>query len=128
MPLTGIAQNGENGIVLRRALLALLLCIIGWATPALVTPAPHTAAGVVPLEASLEADASERTQNPDLHWDAQRRASFSSTQSLWKSASIHAELAHTVAGEAFVATGTHQLPRSRTHRPSGHLLSTPLLI
>ena len=114
---------------MRRLLLALLFCSTAWAVFARVPPAPAqaTRTAVVAVSSEMEAG-TPRSTGAESQWQVAYRVQVSTTESLWRSSAVHADLAAAPSGDVFVETATvdHRARPART--PSAHLLDIPLLI
>lgn len=119
--------TGHNGRMLRRVLLAALLCLAVWATVDGVACSP------VSIEAaartiSCVTDAGGSTERPDHRWDAASRTSASITESVWKSQHHHAELAGAFCLDGCDAIRRTNTPQRQARHASWRLHDIPLLI
>jgi hypothetical protein len=114
--------------VLRRTLLAALLCVSAWATAdRLVMPSSAdmtTAASAGSLMAERPSD----TDGSDRWWDAQHRLSVSTTESGWSSQRQYVEIAGVLRREGWSTIRRGDAPKQSTPFRPPHLHDTPLLI
>jgi hypothetical protein len=125
--LTSASDRPDNGHV-RLRWLALLFCLLAWATPAQIGPGSSDAFISAPADSSdTEAGGPSHPGETESRWNAGYRANVP-VASLWKSSAVHAHLAAAPSGAVVIAA--HIVDRS--DRParyrSPHLLHVPLLI
>ena len=121
------ATTGHNCCMLRRVLLAAVLCLAVLATADRVSCSLDSI-GTAASTVSCTLDAPGSTDRPDHRWDAGSRTSASITESIWRSQLHHAELAGALCLDGCDAIRRSDTPRRRTLPAPRHLHDIPLLI
>jgi hypothetical protein len=120
---------GQNGFVRRWLLLAIGLSALLWtaaARPSSVAPDDiNTMSGA---ESCLVAGDSHAPSDADLQWRAQHNTIAAVTESAWKSALVHAELAATPSACSFDPARAAGSPDPPVRFAPRYLRHTPLLI
>jgi hypothetical protein len=114
--------------VLRRVLLAALLCLAAWAITDRVVTSSSEGAMASAGTASLLSEAPAGTEDSDRRWDAGHRTSASVTESVWRSQLHHSELASVSCPDRFDVIRRGDEPARRPRDASGRRYSLPLLI
>ncbi len=78
--------------------------------------------------ACAQADAPDDGSDSDGQWNAHPRAHAAITESMWKWAPVHADLAGVRCPDMLMAIRTADLPAPRPHPAPSHSLHVPLLI
>ena len=93
--------------VIRRLILAFVLCAAAWAARApIATPSIDDQPTTAATEKSLPTltAAPRNTGDSESRWDVGIRSHVALTESLWRSAAVHADLAGARSGDACDAT------------------------
>ena len=116
-------------MVRRSILLAMGLSALLWATTARMAPVPAddiiTMSGV---GSCLLAGNSHGPGDSDQQWHAQHHPIAAVTESVWKSALVHAELAATPSARTFDTARAASSPDPPVRSAPHYLRHTPLLI
>lgn len=116
---------GDNRPVLRRVLLAALLCLSVWATADRVVARTSVDVGAALADASCLPNAPGGTDASDERWEAARA---STTESVWRSQLHHATLARVGCRHAFDSIRRGQALPRQTRYASARPHHIPLLI
>ena len=108
-------------------LLAIGLSALLWTAAAGTGPVPQEDVTTMSDAASV-LSGSHGPGAPEKQWRAQHHAIAAVTESIWKSALVHAELAAAPSARAFDAPRAASSPDPPVRSASPYLLHTPLLI
>jgi hypothetical protein len=121
--------TGQNGLVRRSMLLAMGVSALLWTVTARTGSVPPddiiTMSGV---GSCLLTGNSHGPGDSDQHWRAQHHTIAAVTESVWKSALVHAELAATPSARAFDTARAASSPGPPVRSAPHYLRHTPLLI
>jgi hypothetical protein len=112
--------------MVRRVLLAALLCLAMWATVDRVACSRDGIDAAASAVSTREAAGS--TDRPDHRWDAGSRTSASIAESVWRSQLHHAELAGAFRLDGRDAIRRSDRPQYRPRHAFRHLHDIPLLV
>jgi hypothetical protein len=119
----------HNGLVRRLMLLAIGVAAVVWTATAGTGPvAPGTIITMSEVVPCVLEGHSPGTGDSDQHWRAQHHAIAAATESVWKSALVHADLAATRTARPFDTTRAASSPDPPTRSAPQYLRHTPLLI
>ena len=124
-----IQATSKNGLVPRWLLLAIAVSALLWAgstRTASVPPGDIVATSAV--ASCLLTGNSQGPDDSDQQWRAQRHTIAAVTESVWKSALVHAELAATPSARSFDPVRAASSPDPPVRSALPHLRHTPLLI
>jgi hypothetical protein len=130
----GRPVTSQNGLVRRVLLVALGLSALLWASTAGSGPVPPelvvttSAAGMSADEASQLAGDPHGPRQSDQQWRAQQHTIAAVTESVWKSALVHAELAAAPSARTFDTRRASSSPDPPVRSTPHYLRHTPLLI
>jgi hypothetical protein len=125
----GFAPTGQYGNVRRLMLLAIGLSALLWTVAA--RPAPVPVHDIVSMSAAESCAMSADSPTPldsDLQWRAEHDAIGPITESMWKSAPVHAALAATRTSHLFDTLFIVSAPDPPAANAPPYLRHTPLLI
>src|SRR5687767_14869592 len=114
--------------MVRRALLAALICVATWAIVDRSAIAVPQGIGAGAGSSCHTADSASTDPGSGRQWNASDRRAASLTESVWRSQLHHAELAGVSTVPARVAEHRSGSRVRRDHRPARHLHTIPLLI
>ena len=120
-------MTGQNGLVRRLVLLAICLSVPLW-TAAARSVAPDDINTMSDLGSCLLAGDAPGPSNADLQWGARHHTIAAVTESIWKSALVHAELGATPSARTVDTTLACSSPDPRVCSAPHYLRHTPLLI
>lgn len=121
--------SGHNGFVRRLLLLAIGLSALLWTMAARQGPNPlRDIVQMSGVESRAGADDSQGPLDPDQLWRVQHGAVAPTTESMWKSAPVHAALAATRSLRTFETALAVSSPDPPVSLASHYLRHTPLLI
>ncbi len=119
----------QNGLVRRLTLLAIVLSALLWtATARTAAVAADDISAMSDVESCLLAGDSHVPGNSDQQWRAQHHAIAAVTESVWKSALVHADLAATPSSGTFETPRAVSSPDPPVRSAPHYLRHTPLLI
>jgi hypothetical protein len=111
-----------------RLLLAIGLSALLWATAARTGPAPSDVATTTGMAAHAVAGDSHDPSDSDQQWQNAHHAIAMVTESVWKSAPVHAGLSATRSSRVFELARTVSSPDPPVASAPIYLRHTPLLI
>jgi hypothetical protein len=117
----------QNERVRRVIVLAIGLSALLWTATARTGPVPQDDV-ITMSDAASVLSGSHGPGAPDKQWRARHHAIAAVTESIWKSALVHAELAAAPSACAFDAPRAASSPDPPVRPASPYLLHTPLLI
>jgi hypothetical protein len=121
--------TSQNGLVRRLILLAIGLSALLWTAAARTGPvAPDDIIASSGVGSCLVAGDSHSPSDSDLQWRAQHHTIAAVTESIWKSALVHAELAASGSARVFDAARAASSPDPPVRSAPHYLRHTPLLI
>ena len=118
----------QNGLVRRLILLAMGLSLLWTATARTGSVPPDDIVTMSGVGSCLVAGDSHRPGDSDQQWRAQHHTIAAVTESVWKSALVHAELAATPSARAFDPAGAVSSPDPPVRSAPHYLRHAPLLI
>jgi hypothetical protein len=114
--------------VRRSIVLALALSALLWTVAAAGPATPESTSPAADAGASQLAGDTHGSGDSNQQWRAQDHTAAAVTESLWKSAPVHAELAGTRSEPAFDGAGAASSPDPPAPAAPPYLRHTPLLI
>jgi len=117
----------HNLVVLRRALLAAVFCVIAW-TAGVQTMSQDRDTGPRLVAACAVTGETQPGSGSDGLWHAAPRADAALTESFWKSSKVHASLAATRSAGLFVTRHPADPPARSSRYSPGLPRRIPLLI
>ena len=121
--------TSENGLVRRRLLLAIGLSALLWAgSTRTASVPPEDIVAMSAVGSCLLTGNPQGSSDSDHQWRAQRHTIAAVTESVWKSALVHAELAATPSAHPFDPVRAASSPDPPVRSALPHLRHTPLLI
>lgn len=124
-----VGLTGQNEIVRRLVLLAIGLSALLWTVAARSGPIPsQDIVKMSGVESRAVAGDSPGPIDPNLQWRAQHDAVAPTTESVWKSAPVHAAIAATRSRRTFETTLAVSSPDPPASPTPPYLRHTPLLI
>ena len=127
--LTGVPANSQNELVRRLMLLAIGLSALVWTAAARPETVPPDG-----ISTMVDAGSCQLTGDPhcpsdsDRQWRAQQQTIAAVTESVWKTALLHAALAATPAPLVFEPSLAASSPDPPVRSALPYLRHTPLLI
>jgi hypothetical protein len=120
--------TSQNGLVRRLVLLAIGLSVLLWIAIARAGQVPPDDIITMSVGSSLLACDSHGPSDSDQQWQAQHHTIAAVTESVWKSALVHAELATTHSAGTFDTARAVSSPDPPVRSAPHYLRHTPLLI
>ena len=127
--MTASPRTSQNGLVRRLMLLAIGLSALLWTADARTRSAGSDHVAMMSgVESGQVAGDSDKSGDSDLQWRARQHTIAAVTESLWKSAPVHAALAATPAPRTFDPAQAASSPDPPVRSALPYLRHTPLLI
>ena len=127
--LTGVPANSQNELVRRLMLLAIGLSALAWTAVARPETVPPDGISTMVEAGSCQLTGdSHCPSDSDRQWRAQQQTIAAVTESVWKTALLHAALAATPAPLVFEPSLAASSPDPPVRSALPYLRHTPLLI
>lgn len=127
--MTGVPANSQNELVRRLMLLAIGLSALAWTAAARPETVPPDGISTMVEAGSCQLTGdSHCPSDSDRQWRAQQQTIAAVTESVWKTALLHAALAATPAPLVFEPSLAASSPDPPVRSALPYLRHTPLLI